>query len=256
MKRLLPLLVLLALTGAASAPDTSLYAIYASGDYTGAEQAGVAAHSAEGYAIAARAAMAEAILKPSPCLECLKKAESFARQAVAADPRYPDGQIWLAVSLGYQARIIGVVKARMADAPEQSKAALDAALQSDPKNPFAVSSMGGWHIEIVKGGGSLMARLLYGASESKALQYFDDAARLAPENVAVRYQIGLSLAGFDPDKYRARIQSEWTAAIHAMPETAYEKAMQERASRMLALLEKGDHAGLVAMVRQYQGYPQ
>jgi len=255
MRRLALLLMLLAPIGAAAA-DNGLYAIYASGDYAGAEQAGVAAHSAEGYAIAARAAMADAILRPSPCLDCLKKAESFARQAVAADPRYPDGQIWLAVSLGYQARIIGIVKARLADAPEQSKAALDAALQSDPKNPFAVSSMGGWHIEIVKGGGSLMARLLYGASESKALQFFDDAARLAPGNVAVRYQIGLSLAGFDADKYRVRIQSEWTAAIHDMPETAYEKAMQERASRMLALLEKGEQAGLVAMVRQYQGYPQ
>ena len=253
MRRLALLLMLLAPIGAAAA-DNGLYAIYASGDYPAAEQAGVAAHSAEGYAIAARAALAEGVLQ-APCLDCLKKAESFARQAVAIDPRYPDGQIWLAVSLGYQARIIGIVKARLENAPEQSKAALDAALQSDPKNPFAVSSLGGWHIEIVKGGGSLMARLLYGASESKALALFDQAVRLAPENVAVRYQIGLSLAGFDPDKYRARIQSEWSAAIRAAPGSVYEKAMQDRAAKMLPLLQRGDDSGFAALVRQYQGYP-
>jgi hypothetical protein len=255
MRSVIPLLAVLGWAGAALAADNGLYAIYASGDYAGAEQAGMSAHSADGYAIAARAAMAEAVLKPSPCLECLKKAEAFARQAVAADPRDADGQIWLAVALGYEARITGIVKARLADAPEQSKAALDAAMQSDPKNPFALSGMGGWNIEIVKGGGSLMARMLYGASESKALQLFDDAAHLAPDNVAVRYQIGLSLAGFDPDKYRARIRSEWTAAIHDTPESAYEKAMQERASRLLAALAKDDSHAFAALVRQYQGYP-
>ena len=58
----------------------------------------------------------------------------------------------------------------------------------------------------MRGGGATLARFLYGASESEALSLFDRAARLAPDNVAVRYQIALSLAGFDAEKYRARIR--------------------------------------------------
>ena len=59
--------------------------------------------------------------------------------------------------------------ARLHDTPAQSKSALDAAVRDDPKNPFAVSALGGWHIEVVRGGGAWMAGMLYGAHESEAL---------------------------------------------------------------------------------------
>ena len=51
------------------------------------------------------------------------------------------------------------------NAPAQSKTALDTAVADDPKNAFAVSALGGWHIEVVRGGGATMARLFYGARE-------------------------------------------------------------------------------------------
>jgi hypothetical protein len=100
-----------------------------------------------------------------------------------------------------------------------------------------------------------MARLLYGASEAEAMRLFDQAVRLAPDNVAVRYQIALSLAGLDPDKYRARIETELAAALRDTPETTYEKAMQSRAGDLATLLKRGDNAALATKVRQYQGYP-
>ena len=233
----------------------SLYDIYASGKYDEAIRAGVAAHSAPGYAIAARAVLADAVLRETPCLECLQRGEGFARQAVAADPKYPDGQIWLAVALGYESRITGAVKARLRDAPGESKAALDAAVKNDPRNPFAVSALGGWHIEVVHAGGAFLARLVYGATESEALALFDRAVKLAPGNVAVRYQIGLSLAGFNPEKYRSRIEGELTAAMHDTPESAYEKALQGRASELLVLLHRGDAASFDLRLRAFQGYP-
>ena len=235
--------------------DSGLYAIYASGRYEDAVRAGVTAGNAEGFAIAARAVLAEAVLAPAPCLDCLKRAEDFARLAVQADPANADGQVWLAVALGYQARITGAVVARLHDAPGQSKKALDAAVKAAPDNPFAISGLGGWHIEVVKGGGALMAGLLYGAHESDALALFDRAARLAPGNVAVRYQIGLSLAGFNPEKYRARVDSELEAATRDVPASTYEKVMQARAAELLALLRAGPADRFAALVRKYQGYP-
>ena len=249
------LIAFVLLTTSAAAAD-NLYPLYAAGKYEEAVKAGVAEADAPGYAIAARAVLAEAVLAPAPCMACLKRAEDFARKAVAADPANADGQVWLAVSLGYQARITGAVVARLHDAPGQSKAALEAAVKAAPDNPFAVSALGGWHIEVVRGGGAFMAGLLYGAKESTALSLFDRAVHLAPGNVAVRYQIGLSLSGFDPDKYRARIDSELQAATKAVPASLYEKAMQGRAGELLALLRAGAADKFAALVHKYQGYPE
>jgi tetratricopeptide (TPR) repeat protein len=254
MRKRAVLLLLLLLAGPAMADDAALFALYAKGDYGAAMKAGEAAHSAYGSALAARAAMADAALRDAPCLDCLQQAEALARQAVAADPKLADAQVWLAAALGYQARIQGIVRARLRDLPGQARTALDAAIASEPANPYAVSALGGWHIEVVKGGGPFLAQHLYGASTSAALALFDRAARLAPGNVAVHYQIALSLAGFDPEAYRGRITAELDAAIKAVPATAYERAMQARAAE-LKVLQGRSRPIFDAKVRAFQGYP-
>jgi hypothetical protein len=204
---------------ALGATTDEIFAVYARGDYEQAARLGEAARTAPGLAIAARAF----------------------------------GQVWLAVAQGYQARITGAVKARIKNSPAQSKAALEAAVADDPKNAYAVSALGGWHIEVVRGGGATLARMFYGARETTALSLFDRSVRLAPDNVAVRYQIGLSLAGFDADKYRARIAAEFKAALAAAPDTAYEKKIQARAGELLGLLNQNEAFQL--RVRKYQGFP-
>lgn len=254
MRRLAAALLLLTLARPAMADDAALFALYARGDYGAAVKAGAAAHDAYGYALAARAALAEAALRAAPCMECLQQAEALARQAVAADPKRADAQVWLAVALGYQARIQGIVWARLRDLPGQARAALDAAIAADPGDPYAVSALGGWNVEVVKGGGPFLARQLYGATIAEAMTLFDRAVRQAPGNVAVRYQIALSLAGFDPDAWRGRIATELDAALKAAPATAYEKAMQGRAGELRTLLG-GSRPAFDAKVRAFQGYP-
>ena len=161
----------------------------------------------------------------------------------------------MAVALGYQARIIGAVKARMKNMPAQSRAALEQAVTDEPGNAFAVSALGGWHIEVVRGGGATLARLFYGAKESEAVNLFDRAAQLAPGNVAVRYQIALSLAGFNADKYQTRIVAELKAAVSDSPATAYEKRIQARAAELLGLANPAGHDAFQKRVRKYQGFP-
>ena len=241
---------------ARAATTEEIFAAYAKGDYEQAERVGEASHTAPGLAIAARAVLADAVLRDTPCLACLERAESLARQAITADPHHAFGQVWLAVALGYQARIIGSVKARMNNSPAQSKAALETAVSDDPKNAFAVSALGGWHIEIVRGGGAFLAGLVYGAKEQQALALFDRAVQLAPGNVAVHYQIALSLAGFNPGKYHARIASELKASLAAVPQTAYEKKIQGRAQELLGTMNQGADDAFHARVRKYQGFPE
>jgi tetratricopeptide (TPR) repeat protein len=253
MRFMLAVLLLLAPLSARAATTDEIFALYVRGDYEQAVRAGEASHTAAGLAIAARAVLADEVLRDTPCLSCLERAEALARQAVAADPHFAFGQVWLAVALGYQARITGAVKARLKNAPAQSRAALDAAIADDPRNAYAVSALGGWHIEVVRGGGSTLARLIYGAKESEALALFDRAVRLAPGNVAVHYQIALSLAGFDAEKYHTRIAAELKSSLSSTADTAYEKKIQGRAAELLGLLN-----GRVAFdlrVREYQGFP-
>jgi hypothetical protein len=252
---LLLLAPLLLVTSAAQAATTDeMFAVYAKGDYEQAARMGEASHTAPGLAIAARAVLAEEVLRETPCLTCLERAESLARQAVAADPHFALGQVWLAVSLGYEARIIGAVKARLKDSPAQSRAALEMAMTDEPQNAFAISALGGWHMEVVHGGGAFLARMAYGASEKQALALFDRAVRLAPGNVAVHYQIALTLAGFAADKYRARIAAELKSAVSGAAETAYEKKIQGRAGELLGLLNQGAHDAFDSRVRKYQGF--
>ena len=100
MKAALLGLLLLAPLPAAAVTTEEIFATYVRGDYEQAARLGEAAHTAPGLAIAARAVLADEVLRDTPCLSCLERAESLARQAVAADPHFAYGQVWLAVSLG------------------------------------------------------------------------------------------------------------------------------------------------------------
>jgi tetratricopeptide (TPR) repeat protein len=247
---------LLALVLAAvPAENGPLFALYAQGQYEEAMRQGATAGTAAGLAIAARAAMADAMMRPTPCLECLKRGEAYARRAVAADKDAPDGHVWLAAALGYEARIVGLVRARLDNDPAQAKANLDDALRVQPENAYALAALGGWNVEIVRTGGKFLANKLYGASIEQGIILFDRAVRAAPRNVAVRYQIGLSLAGLNPEMHRNRIDSEFEAAIRATPDTAYEKFVQGRAAELLALLKRGDRDAFEIKLRAFQGYP-
>ncbi len=235
--------------------NNPLFALYAQGRYEEAMHQGAASGTAAGLAIAARAAMADAMMKSAPCLECLKRGEAYARRAIAANRDTADGHVWLAAALGYEARILGLVRARFDNDPAQAKEHLDVALMLEPENAYALAALGGWNIEIVRTGGRFLARKLYDASLEQGLALFDHAERAAPRNVAVRYQIALSLAGLDSEAQRGRIESELEAAIHAAPETAYEKFVQSRAEELIILSKRADHDAFDEKVHAFQGYP-
>jgi hypothetical protein len=251
--KLLPVLALVLFASPAFAADP-FFSLYAAGRYDEAVRAGEAAHTGPALAIAARALLADAALRDQPCLACLELAEADARAAIQADPAQSDAHVWLAASLGYESRLTGILKARWRDAPGQAQAALRQALKIEPDNVYALAALGGWNIEVVRGGGAYLAHLLYGAGEQDGLALFDRAVKLAPGNVAVRYQIAVSLSGYSPDRFGPRIGAELEAALHAVPQTAYEKAMQARAAELLALLRRNDRIGFDARIRKYQGY--
>ena len=161
----------------ACAKETPL-AFFLAGHFAQAEAAGLAQNNAEGLAIAARAVLADDMMRDQPCLECLKHAEDISRHAIAADPKLPEAHIYLAAAIGYEARIIGDFAAQSRGFADEAKQQLDAALASDPNDPWALAALGSWHIEIVRNAGTTLANWLFGAKFATGQDYYERPSQL------------------------------------------------------------------------------
>jgi hypothetical protein len=229
--------------------------LYKAGDYAGAVRAGLAENSENGFAIAARATLAEANLRPSPCMECLKRSEDYARRAIAAGGKLPESYVYLAAALGHQSRIIGTLRAGFSQYGDRAHEALEKALRIDPNFSWALAAMGGWNIEVVRVGGSWMGGLFYDASVEEGIGLFRRAIAAEPRNLVIRFQFALALAAYDLDGQRALITREVAAAANGAPASAYDAAIKQRALRLKEVLAGGDDDATIALVRKYQGYP-
>jgi hypothetical protein len=253
---LLGLLAWAAMPSGALAAQSSALDLYVAGKYEEAMAAGAAQNDGGGYVVAARAALADAMMHATPCLDCFKRVETYARRAIAEDARQPDAHVYVAVALGYESRIIGILQARSNGNAETAKKELDAALAIDPNDAWALAALGGWNIEIVRHAGAMLGRMLYGASVAQGQVEFAKAFAVPPDRLVLHFQYALSLSGYDPDRYRTEIGHELAVAAKAIPATAYEKFTRARAIELAAALQSGDHGKFDALVARDQAYPQ
>jgi len=247
--------VLVGTAAFAQTASTPSLALYKSGDYRGAIRAGLAENDEDGFDVAARAALAEETLRDSPCLECLKRAEGYARRAIAAGGKRPESYVYLAAALGHEARVVGTIAARLANYPEQTKATLDAAYRIRPDFALTLAGLGGWNVEVARTGGRLLAAAFYDASFDKGVEYFRRAVAAEPGNLVIHFQFALALASYDLDAERAAVARELAAAANGTPASAYESAIKQHAQNLADLLAKGDDDAVLTLVHKYQGYP-
>ena len=241
-------------TSAVMAAPTPL-ALYQAGQFSQAEAAGIAENDSQGFAIAARAVLAEDMMRTAPCLECLEHAEDLARRAIAADPNRPEGHIYLAAAIGYEARIIGNIAAQSKGYASEAKRELDAAIAADPNDAWALAALGSWHIEIVRNAGPTLARWLFGARLESGQDCYAKALTLAPGNLVIRYQYALTLAAYDLPGYQKDIEDELSRAATGNPASAYEMFARMRARELLEAIQRGDTPTAQRLVRRDQGYP-
>jgi len=242
-------------TAAASAADNAPLALYEKGDYAAAIDAGSKQGDAAGFALAARATVAEASLRDAPCMECFKRAEGLARQAIAADANYLESQLQLVVALGYQARLMGPLRARFQRLPEQARDAIENALRLAPDDPWALSAAGGFNIEVVRMGGRLLGNLFYGASVDDGIAYFRRAIGKDPDNPVIKLQYALSLTSYDFAAKRSEITAVLQSIANGPTADAYGKAMKGRATGMLDLLQQNKTEEYLLVAHRYLGFP-
>jgi hypothetical protein len=228
---------------------------YRIGDYDGAISIGEASKTGEGLAVATRAAFAEANLRDTPCLDCLKRVEDLARRSIMLDMNHPEAYIYLAAAMGYESRIIGYVRASVGRYPELTKQAIDHALAVAPNDAWSLAALGGWHFEIVRDAGSLLARTLFGASVQAGEDAFRRSIAADPGNLVVRLQYVLAISAYDLNHYRTQIAEQLAAIEMIEPRTAYEQVMKQRAAQLLNLLNANRRPEYVALINRYQGYP-
>jgi tetratricopeptide (TPR) repeat protein len=240
-------------TGAAAAPSPG--DLYQSGEFAQAEAAGIAQNDAKGLTVAARAALADDLMRDTPCLKCLRHAQDLARRAIDADPAPAESHVYLAVSIGFESRVIGDLAAASKGYPDAAKKELDIALAHEPDDPWAWAALGSWHIEIVRGAGPGLAHWLFGASFAAGQAAYARALALDPGNPVLRYQHALTLAGYDLTAHRHDVEEELTRAASGDSASAYENFVRDRARELLETLRRGDGVEAARLVRHDRGFP-
>ena len=173
----------------------------------------------------------------APCLACLERAEGLRAPGRGRRSAFADGQVWLAVALGYEARIIGPVQARLHNYPGQAKDELDAALRSIRKSPLRSAR---WAAGISRSCAPAAIASPTGSTVRRSTRRRRLRRRVqrAPDNLSVRYQYALSLSGYDPDRFRHEVDDAFARVAKLKPATAYETVAQHRAAELAALLRK------------------
>lgn len=247
--------LVLAQAGPAYADDlNAARAAFTAGDFVNAARLAREGESADAYALAARAELAQgdfnAALKDRRAL--FADAEADARRAVALAPDKADGHLYLALALGFIGRLDGNIAAHFAGLAHDARSHIDRALALAPDNAWGHALDGGWNLEIVRGGG-LIGETLYGASFDKGVAAYRRALKLEPGNAAIAYQFSLQLLGANATAYRDETYRALVHALKPKDESAVEKLARRRAQRLKLALDTKDTAALKRILREGLG---
>ena len=187
---------------------------------------------AEGFAFAAAslAVYAYEIAVELEKQELFAKSIEYARRAVELDPNFSEAYLQLARTLGRYAQTLGTMTALSEGYAEQIRAAIDKAIELDPKNYQAYLSLGAWHSEIIFAG--FMAWLLYGADEEESLNAYSKALDIAPNDNNVHYQYAVGLLKLDDNNIEQALH-HLNLAVQLPVGDAYQRIVREKAAEML-----------------------
>jgi hypothetical protein len=254
------------LEGPPALPGSATQA-YREGNYVLAANLAEAAGSSEALVFAARARNADSVTREKGlCLDCLVKAEATAQAAVLAasfgqsnflpnKPALAQAYVQLAIAIGLRGRLLDASEAQTEGLAERGRTAIDRALELDPQNTWARASLGGWHLEIVRRGGPVLASVMYGASEREGLKNLRSALAQEPANLLLSYHFALSILALDPDRFRAEALSALKSGETDATADAMTAFTRKRANKLAELLKNGTTEEIETLVRKFQGYP-
>lgn len=242
-------------TAEAAVPPAARSA-YAKGEFYKAAALAEASTDADALAFAARARIADAIVREGPyCIPCLVVAENVAQHAIDADKKFAEGYIQFAVAMGLRGRLVDLADAREEELATKGREAIDKALGLEPKNPFALAALGGWNLEIVRRAGPILADATYGATRDDGLKHFREALTIAPSNLLLHYYFALEVLSLDVDEFRATAAEALDTGFKDPNPDALTSFTRKRAAALQAAVKAGSAEEITRLVRRHEGYP-
>lgn len=172
-----------------------------------------------------------------PPLSLIDQALAEAETALKLEPGHAEGRLQKAISLSLILRPMSLGDARKTGYGELSKALAEGVLEDEPANHYAHGLLAVWHVEVERRGGMLGAAVM-GASLKAGRGHYEEAARLAPEDIALRWQWARALAALDAKKHRDEIESALQTAISTQPANDLDRVMKGRAARLLEVVAR------------------
>lgn len=212
-------------------------ALYHRGKFAEAAKLGRAAGSADGFALAAKGTLVDAVhLAPlEKKSDLLQVAIGDARRALALDPEHVEARLQLAIALGNLAELRDPIQAHLDGFAKRGKELIDQALRLDPDNRWARALLGIWHLRIVERAGAGLGQQLYGASREAGLDYCSEA--LSDRVAALKYGCAVAMLELDGAEF-AEVAEQTLTAIGATPaRDAAERLVQSDAGRLLEALK-------------------
>ncbi len=213
-------------------------AAYSEGRFVEAAEIGEALGTSEGFALAAESLAVHGyyLAAEDEQPELFARAISAADEAIRLDPENPEAYFQSAHAIGREARTVGVMEALNRGYARRTREAAEEAQRLDPEMAEATLTMASWHAEIVNKMGGLVARVTYRATRQNALDYYEKALELAPDEIAVylEYANGLLLLGRNRNREQAR--ELLLRGIEIPPRDAHDRILHELAVQRLAAL--------------------
>jgi tetratricopeptide (TPR) repeat protein len=166
-------------------------------------------------------------------LKLFQEAMAWGEQAIEERPEDANAHYFYALAAGRYSQLISVARALTQGLGTKVKAALDAAVQLEPRHADANIALGAWHAEIIGKVGAMVGKLTYGASKEAALEHYQRALELNPDSAIARFEYANGLALLFGEVRMKEAEKLYVEAAKQTPMDAMERLDVEMAKAEL-----------------------
>lgn len=217
------------------------YRLYEAGSYVEAAEFALQYPTSEAKSFAARSYLTQvtAVEPRSRRMEIIGFAQVAAEAALEMDPKNVEALVQKAIAIGLEGTDMGALEAFSSGLAHKVRDTLEAALALDPHDPWALSTLGGWHMEVERRGGSI-GRLIYGASRQQGIDYLERALFHAPNSIPVRQRYAALLIATNEKALHDRAAQILNRARIILPRSQYDQATLQNCLELEEPLLRGD----------------
>ena len=230
----------LLLAGSATAQTIeAARAAFDEGRFVEAAELAEALRTSQGYALAAEslAIYGYYVAAQDEQSALFQRAIQAAEEAIRLAPANPEAHFQSAHAMGRDGQNAGVMEALNKGYARRIRQANEEALRLDPELAGAYLSLAAWHVEIVNKMGRLVAGMTYRASRREALEHYDRALELAPDEIVVFWEYANGLLLLNRNRNREQARDLLSRGLEIPPGNAHDRILHGLAAERLAALD-------------------